>query len=347
MYLLRTCLVVFRVLGTTAFLPLNRDTVNWREVRPFLWCEWVQKALNTTELPQAHIDFLAERRLLGGGAGKDNRKAGGFLDSPSRPLQHKSIIGERKKNNTSPPKGARLRHWAAPTEGGFSCTVRVQDKCLTYLWIVEKRSVCAALTNDERRKALTSPLTVSSATHQEQNSLHKCTFTWLFHSLRLSGCVPKHTIIVFCCLYRSKNTYSCEGLSRCQRKCGILYPPNQRNHISLIQPQELDLCESYFTSLLKGTSLTKPKLTLFVETSVQQSGLEDFFLGLIELQFLDNFRKANGLQVPPRNVQRCWRPRVGFHLITYHYMITSAKYYTPPPPLWPFKFTGHFIKQNI
>lgn len=79
------------------------------------------------------------------------------------------------------------------------------------------------------------------------------------------------------------------------------------------------ICVKAISPLCLKALLTKAKLTLVVETSVQQSGLEDFFLGLTELQFLDNFRKANGLQVPPRNVQRCWRPHVGFHSITYHF----------------------------
>lgn len=137
------------------------------------------------------------------------------LPPPAAQINHRRA---GKKNITSPPKGAGLRRWAAPTEGWFSRSVRVEDKCLTYLWIVEKRSVCAALTNDERQKALPSPLTVSFATHQEKNSFHKCTFTWLFHSLRLSGCVLKHAIIVFCCLFRSKNNYPYRGLLRCQKK---------------------------------------------------------------------------------------------------------------------------------
>lgn len=60
--------------------PLNRGAVKLREVRPPLRCEWVQKALNTTELPQAHIDFLAEARVLGRGNWKRQQGQAGGSD---------------------------------------------------------------------------------------------------------------------------------------------------------------------------------------------------------------------------------------------------------------------------
>lgn len=304
-------------LGMTAFCRWTVTLSTGARWGHFLWCEWVQKALNTTELPQAHIDFLAERRLLGGGAGKDNRKAGGFLESPSCPLQHKSIVGERTTKTL--PRHRREQGYATEPHQLKDDFLALFEYKTNVLFVSEllRSAVCVRLWQTTKDRKLCRLL----CNPPGANSLY--TFTWLFHSLRLSGCVPKHTIIVFCCVFRSKKLHihveDCWGARKVNCSCGILYPPNQRNHISLIRPQELCLCESYFTSLLKGTSLTKPKLILFVETSVQQSGLEDFFLGLIELQFLDNFRKANELRVPSPNVQSCWRPCVGFHLITHHF----------------------------
>lgn len=183
----------------------------------------VQKALNTTELPRAHIDFLAEHRLLGGGAGKHNRKAGGFLESPSRPLQHKSIGGEWKKKHYLATEGSRVMPLSCTNwRMIFSLCSSIRQMSYLSLNCWEAQRVCGS---DERWKTESSA--ISSSTRQERILL--CTFTWLFHSLRLSECVPKHTIIAFCCLFRSKKIHihveDCWGARKINCSCGILYPP--------------------------------------------------------------------------------------------------------------------------
>lgn len=163
------CLCVFAWLPAKSLemttSPLNRGTVKLREVRPPLRCEWAQKALNTTELPRAHIDFLAEARVLGRGNWKRQQGQAGGSDLPNCPSPTTAPTAQIYHRCgrmwwrwwgtpiTLQPKGAGLCHWAAPTERRFCQSVGRSNECLPYLWIPEKSNMCGALTNDERQKA--------------------------------------------------------------------------------------------------------------------------------------------------------------------------------------------------
>lgn len=127
------CLCVFAWLPAKSLemttSPLNRGTVKLREVRPPLRCEWVQKALNTTELPRAHIDFLAEARVLGRGNWKRQQGQAGGADlrncpspttAPTAQIYHRcGRMWWRWWGTpiTLQPKGAGLCHSRAAPNG--------------------------------------------------------------------------------------------------------------------------------------------------------------------------------------------------------------------------------------
>lgn len=203
--------------------PLNRGTVKLREVRPPLRCEWVQKALNTTELPRAHIDFLAEARVLGQGNWKRQQGQAGGLDlrncpspttAPTAQIYHRcGRMWWRWWGTpiTLQPKGAGLCHWAAPTERRFCQSVGRSNECLPYLWIPEKSNMCGALTESQRA--------LSSLSACLTNSLHERIFSWLLY---LPCLEHDEDVIVICCVFRNEIqihvTWIFGGFVRCREK---------------------------------------------------------------------------------------------------------------------------------